>query len=98
MMGAFTAAFALSITLLTGASRPEIFAATAAYAAVLVVFVSGDSCICIPLSWISMLNFRKFPSLYLQTTDCKKKSAEEEEIPSIQFQSLSLFHSIEQRG
>jgi len=42
MVAAFTAAFALSIGLMTNASRAEIFAATAAYAAVLVVFVSGN--------------------------------------------------------
>jgi hypothetical protein len=41
MLGAFTAAFALSIALLTSARRAGIFAATAAYAAVLVVLVSG---------------------------------------------------------
>lgn len=38
----FTVLFALSLGLLTNAKRAEIFAATAAYAAVLVVFVSGD--------------------------------------------------------
>lgn len=38
----FTALFALSIGLTTNARRSEIFAGTAAYAAVLVVFVSGD--------------------------------------------------------
>ncbi|KAI0543699.1 hypothetical protein F4679DRAFT_567742 [Xylaria curta] len=42
MIAAFTAAFALSISLMTSARRAEIFAATAAYAAVLVVFVSGN--------------------------------------------------------
>ncbi|OJJ61040.1 hypothetical protein ASPSYDRAFT_29548 [Aspergillus sydowii CBS 593.65] len=42
LIAAFTALFALSIGLMTNARRAEIFAATAAYAAVLVVFVSGD--------------------------------------------------------
>ncbi|PHH87375.1 hypothetical protein CDD83_8962 [Cordyceps sp. RAO-2017] len=42
MVAAFTAAFALSVGLTTNGSRAEIFAATAAYAAVLVVFVSGN--------------------------------------------------------
>ncbi|KAI1112021.1 hypothetical protein F5Y14DRAFT_442888 [Nemania sp. NC0429] len=42
LIAAFTSAFALSLVLITNARRAEIFAATAAYAAVLVVFVSGD--------------------------------------------------------
>ncbi|KAK2595012.1 hypothetical protein QQS21_007266 [Conoideocrella luteorostrata] len=42
MIASFTALFALSIGLMTNARRAEIFAATAAYAAVLVVFVSGN--------------------------------------------------------
>jgi hypothetical protein len=42
MIGVFTGIFALSVGLLTNARRAEIFAATAAYAAVLIVFVSGD--------------------------------------------------------
>ncbi|KAK2009077.1 hypothetical protein LZ32DRAFT_661577 [Colletotrichum eremochloae] len=43
MICAFTTAFALSAGMTTSAKRAEIFAATAAYAAVLVVFVSnGD--------------------------------------------------------
>ena len=42
LVASFTIAFALCIGLLTNARRPEIFAACAAYAAVLVVFVSGD--------------------------------------------------------
>jgi hypothetical protein len=42
LIAAFTALFALSVMVLTNAKRAEIFAATAAYAAVLVVFVSGD--------------------------------------------------------
>ncbi|KAL4805153.1 hypothetical protein BDV18DRAFT_25436 [Aspergillus unguis] len=42
MIAAFTAAFALSVGLMTNARRVEIFAGTAAYAAVLVVFVSGN--------------------------------------------------------
>ena len=42
MIAAFTALFAISLRLITNARRAEVFAATAAYAAVLVVFVSGD--------------------------------------------------------
>ncbi len=42
MIAGFTTLFALSVGLLTNAIRAEVFAATAAYAAVLVVFVSGD--------------------------------------------------------
>ncbi|KAL2208412.1 hypothetical protein CC79DRAFT_1395407 [Sarocladium strictum] len=42
MVAAFTAAFAMCIGLLTTARRAEVFAATAAYTAVLVVFISGD--------------------------------------------------------
>ncbi|KAI8632379.1 hypothetical protein F5Y19DRAFT_462826 [Xylariaceae sp. FL1651] len=38
----FTVGFAASVSLVTNARRAEIFAATAAYAAVLVVFVSSD--------------------------------------------------------
>lgn len=38
----FMLLFAGSVELLTSARRAEVFAATAAYAAVLVVFVSGD--------------------------------------------------------
>ncbi|EQB45488.1 hypothetical protein CGLO_15629 [Colletotrichum gloeosporioides Cg-14] len=38
----FTSLFALSVGVTTNARRAEIFAGTAAYAAVLVVFVSGD--------------------------------------------------------
>lgn len=38
----YTTAFALSVGLLTNARRAEIFGACAAYAAVLVVFVSGN--------------------------------------------------------
>ncbi|OTA67809.1 hypothetical protein K449DRAFT_364252 [Hypoxylon sp. EC38] len=41
MISLFTVAFAASIGLITTAKRAEIFAATAAYAAVLVVFVSN---------------------------------------------------------
>ena len=41
MIAVFTALFATSLGLLTNAKRVEIFAATAAYAAVLVVFISG---------------------------------------------------------
>ncbi|KAI8937238.1 hypothetical protein NX059_006447 [Plenodomus lindquistii] len=42
LIAAFTTVFAGSVGLLTNARRAELFAATAAYAAVLVVFVSGD--------------------------------------------------------
>lgn len=43
LVASFTIMFALCIALLTNARRAEIFAATAAYAAVLVVFISGQS-------------------------------------------------------
>jgi hypothetical protein len=42
MIGMYTVLFAGSIALLSTARKAEVFAATAAYAAVLVVFVSGD--------------------------------------------------------
>ncbi|KAJ5578024.1 uncharacterized protein N7459_006988 [Penicillium hispanicum] len=42
MVVAYTIIFALSIALLTNASRAEIYGASAAYAAVLVVFISGN--------------------------------------------------------
>lgn len=42
MIAAFTSFFALTVGLLTDARRVEIFGATAAYTAVLVVFVSGN--------------------------------------------------------
>jgi hypothetical protein len=42
MIAGFTVLFALSVALFTNARRVEIFTATAAYAAVLVVFVSGN--------------------------------------------------------
>jgi hypothetical protein len=42
MVAMFTAIFAAVIGLLTNARRAEIFGSTAAYAAVLVVFVSGN--------------------------------------------------------
>ena len=42
MIAGFTLAFAVSVGLFTNARRVETFAATAAYAAVLVVFVSGN--------------------------------------------------------
>ena len=42
LLALFTALFAASVGLLTNARRSEMFAATAAYAAVLVVFVSGN--------------------------------------------------------
>ena len=41
-LGAFTLLFAGAVGLLTNARRSEVFGATAAYAAVLVVFVSGN--------------------------------------------------------
>ncbi|KAH7013423.1 hypothetical protein EDB80DRAFT_371775 [Ilyonectria destructans] len=51
----FTVLFAASVRVLTNARRAEIFASTAAYAAVLVVFVSSSpsnsgtgNCICVP--------------------------------------------------
>jgi hypothetical protein len=42
IVAGYTLAFALCITMLTNARRAEIFSACAAYAAVLVVFVSGN--------------------------------------------------------
>ncbi|KAE8446494.1 hypothetical protein EG329_011957 [Mollisiaceae sp. DMI_Dod_QoI] len=42
LVGVFTALFAISVGLLTNAKRVELFASTAAYAAVLVVFISGN--------------------------------------------------------
>lgn len=42
LIAMFTIIFAASLTLMTTASRSEIFGACAAYSAVLVVFVSGD--------------------------------------------------------
>jgi hypothetical protein len=39
---AFVVLFAISLSICTGASRDSIFAGTAAYAAVLIVFVSGN--------------------------------------------------------
>jgi hypothetical protein len=42
LVTAYTVAFALSMALLTNARRAELFGACAAYAAVLVVFVSGN--------------------------------------------------------
>jgi len=42
MVGGWTMLFAVCIGILTNAKRDQIFAATAAYAAVLVVFVSGN--------------------------------------------------------
>jgi hypothetical protein len=42
MVAGFTSLFATSIGGLTSAKRQEVFASSAAYAAVLVVFVSGD--------------------------------------------------------
>jgi hypothetical protein len=40
-VGVYTALFAASVGILSNASRAELFASTAAYAAVLVVLVSG---------------------------------------------------------
>jgi hypothetical protein len=42
ILAGFTSLFAASVGGLTSAKRQEVFAATAAYAAVLVVFVNGD--------------------------------------------------------
>lgn len=42
LVATYTLLFALCVATLTNARRAEVFAATAAYAAVLVVFVSGD--------------------------------------------------------
>lgn len=42
LVAVFTLLFAASVALCTNAKRAEMFAATAAYAVVLVVFVSGD--------------------------------------------------------
>jgi hypothetical protein len=42
MVALFTLLFAVVVGLLTNARRAEIFGSTAAYAAVLVVFVSGN--------------------------------------------------------
>ncbi|EJT68618.1 hypothetical protein GGTG_13808 [Gaeumannomyces tritici R3-111a-1] len=42
MIAGFTGLFAISLGLIINARRPEVFAATAAYAAVLVVFVSNQ--------------------------------------------------------
>ncbi|KAF2177898.1 hypothetical protein K469DRAFT_601631, partial [Zopfia rhizophila CBS 207.26] len=42
MISGFAALFALSVRLLTNTKRGDMHAATAAYAAVLVVFISGN--------------------------------------------------------
>jgi hypothetical protein len=42
IIAGFTALFALSVAFLTTATRSEIYATTAAYTAVLVVFISGN--------------------------------------------------------
>lgn len=42
LIGVYAALFATSISLLTNAKQAELFASTAAYAAVLVVFVSEN--------------------------------------------------------
>ena len=42
LIAGYTVAFALCVGLLTNARRSEVFGACAAYAAVLVVFVSGN--------------------------------------------------------
>ena len=42
LIAGYTVAFALCVGLLTNAKRTEVFGACAAYAAVLVVFVSGS--------------------------------------------------------
>lgn len=46
LIAMFTVLFAGSVGILTNARRAEIFATTAAYAAVLVVFVSSNSASC----------------------------------------------------
>ena len=43
LVGIFPLLFASSVGLLSAATRVEVFAATAAYAAVLVVFISGNT-------------------------------------------------------
>ena len=42
LIAAFVSLFAAAVSFLSNASRAEMFAATAAYTAVLVVFVSGN--------------------------------------------------------
>jgi hypothetical protein len=42
LVAGYTTAFALCVAVLTNAKRAEVFGACAAYAAVLVVFVSSD--------------------------------------------------------
>jgi hypothetical protein len=42
MIAGFTVLFAVAVGGLTSAKRQEVFAASATYAAVLIVFVSGD--------------------------------------------------------
>lgn len=42
LIAIFISLFAVAVSVLSDARRPEMFAATAEYAAVLVVFVSGD--------------------------------------------------------
>jgi FtsH-binding integral membrane protein len=42
LVAVYTLLFAISVASCTNARKAEVFAATAAYAAVLVVFVSGD--------------------------------------------------------
>ena len=42
LIAGYTTAFAICVGLITNARRSEVFAACAAYAAVLVVFVSGN--------------------------------------------------------
>lgn len=42
LIAVFTTAFALCVGLVTNARRSDVFAACAAYAAVLVVFISGN--------------------------------------------------------
>lgn len=42
VIAGFTVLFAGSVAVMTSARRAEVFAATAAYAAVLVVFVNGE--------------------------------------------------------
>jgi hypothetical protein len=42
LVGVYTAVFTASVGILSNVRRAELFASTAAYAAVLVVFVSGN--------------------------------------------------------
>ena len=56
MLSGWTVLFAACVGLLTNARRDQIFAATAAYAAVLVVFVSGNLGGTLPLNMSGLEN------------------------------------------